>query len=104
MQYYRRVNPRGEALEFSKNTYDKEKLNLNIICGDQHFTFRHNQRFTEYLNKIGIKHKYTVLPSVDHNMQQVFEKGSEQIFDSLNQQISSSVSKLSKKRNQLRDN
>ena len=33
MQYYRRVNPRGEAL-ISKNTYGKEKLNLHIICRD----------------------------------------------------------------------
>ena len=103
MQYYRRVNPRGEALEFSKNTYGKEKLNLHIICGDKDFTVGHNQRFAEYLTEIGIKHKYTMLPGVDHNMQQVFQTGSDQIFDSLNQQISSSTRKLSKKRNQLRN-
>ena len=104
MQYYRRVNPRGEALEFSKNTYGKEKLNLHVICGDKDFTAEHNQRFVEYLNELGIKHKYTVLPGVEHNMKQVFGVGSDKIFDTLNQQISSSMRKLSKKRNQSRSN
>ena len=103
MQYYRRVNPRGEALEFSKKIYGKEKLSLHIICGDKDFTVGHNQRFAEYLNEIGIKHKYTMLLGVNHNMQEVFQTGSDQIFSSLNQQISSSTRKLSKKHNQLRN-
>ena len=60
----------------------KKKLNLHIICGDKDFTAEHNQRFVEYLNELGIKHKYTVLPGVEHNMKQVFGVGSDQIFDS----------------------
>lgn len=87
MNYYRAVNPRGEALKFSKNSY-KPNLNLTIIVGDVDKTFEENERFSEYLNELQIKHDYIVLPGVDHSMVQVFKAGGNEIFEILNQEIS----------------
>ena len=102
MNYYRSVNPRGEALKVSKKTY-KPNLSLAIVVGDKDKTFEENKRFSNYLNKLRIKHQYTVLQNVDHNMKQVFQVGSEQIFQILNQQITQSLRKF-KSRRQSRQN
>lgn len=101
MNYYLNVNPRGEALKFSKASY-RQKLNFTIVVGEIDKTFQENQRFSEYLNDLGIKHTFITLPGVDHEMPQVLKAGEQEIFDIWNGQISTSLKKYRKKQKSRR--
>jgi len=101
MDYYRRVNPRGEALKFSKRQA-KPYTKFAIICGDRDKTYKENERFHEYLNELKIRHRYIVAPGVDHNMQQVLNSVGDQFLKLLKGVVSSSLSKYKKNRKKPR--
>ncbi len=101
MRYYQEVNPKGEALKFSRNTF-KPHVNFTIMVGDVDKTYHENQRFTQYLKSLNIEHNYIVINGADHNMKQVLQLAGNQFLDIINRTNIQSLKRLRKSRNNRR--
>ena len=64
-EYFKIVSPRLLAERNAKAII--ESSHIRMVCGDQDETFDNNLAFHEYLDRLAIPHRWTVLKGMDHN-------------------------------------
>jgi enterochelin esterase-like enzyme len=66
MEYFVAVSPRKMAEE-NAGVLQKNNTIIRIVIGDMDETYKDNQEFHEYLNRLNIPHDFVILQNIPHN-------------------------------------